>query len=311
MQQPPAKPTTKASLPKPCTTTTATIKTAAPPTRTFFDPWNSSSTGHQRAENRLSGSTSWRDCRNRKLGEQFRSSGRGGGRRVADTVGAGSEGFGIDGRLANGGWERGASGLRTGGQRSLVEVWGARKRRCSSSQEGESHTLDINDKDIVLPPPDHHHLPSSTSTSPPAQRPPSPSSPAQPKQIFSGLCMYINGSTAPLISDQNLKRLLATRGATTSVALGRRTVTHVVLGTPISHRGSGSGSGGGLAASKIQREIERTGGKGVRFVSVEWVLESVKADIRLPESRFASSTLRLAPEGQNSVYGMFTSKAAR
>ena len=86
---------------------------AAKPTRTFFDPWNSSSTGHQRAENRLAGSTSWRSSRNLKLSEQF-ASGAGGGRRVADTVGAGSEGFGEDGRLENGGWERGAKGLRGG-----------------------------------------------------------------------------------------------------------------------------------------------------------------------------------------------------
>jgi hypothetical protein len=46
---------------------------------------------------------------------------------VADTVGAGSEDFGKDGRKANGGWEKGATGLRSGGQKSLAEVWGASK----------------------------------------------------------------------------------------------------------------------------------------------------------------------------------------
>lgn len=56
---------------------------------------NSSATGHQRADNRLSGSTSWRDSRNSKLGEQF-SGGAGGGKRVSDTVGAGSLDFGKD-----------------------------------------------------------------------------------------------------------------------------------------------------------------------------------------------------------------------
>jgi hypothetical protein len=100
---------------------------AAAVSRTFFDPWNSSSTGHQRAENRLSGSTSWRVSRNLKLSEQYKGGLGGGGKRVADTVGAGSEDFGKDGRKTNGGWEKGAKGLRSGGQRSIVEVWGATK----------------------------------------------------------------------------------------------------------------------------------------------------------------------------------------
>lgn len=107
---------------------------AAPAQRTFFDPWNSSSTGHQRAENRLSGSTQWRVSRNLKLAEQYRA-GLGGGRRIADTVGAGSKDFGRDGRKANGGWEKGANGLRTGGQQSLVELWSASKDSKTSPQE--------------------------------------------------------------------------------------------------------------------------------------------------------------------------------
>jgi hypothetical protein len=100
---------------------------AASPVRTFFDPWNSSSTGHQRAENRLSGSTSWRASRNLKLGAQYKGGLGGGGGRVADTVGAGSEHFGQDGTKPNGGWEEGARGLRTGGRQSLTELWSATK----------------------------------------------------------------------------------------------------------------------------------------------------------------------------------------
>ena len=95
------------------------VKKIAKPTRRLFDPWNSSSTGHQRAENRLSGSTSWRDSRTRKLKEQFKDRTGNGGKRVADSVGAGSEGFGTDMRTENGGWERGASGLRSRGQESI------------------------------------------------------------------------------------------------------------------------------------------------------------------------------------------------
>lgn len=119
---------------------------AAPAARTFFDPWNSSSTGHQRAENRLSGSTSWRASRNLKLSEQYKGGLSGGVKRVADTVGAGSKDFGTDGRKANGGWEKGAKGLRTNGQKSLVEAWGATNSNTLSSQEqsfgGSLHTAD-------------------------------------------------------------------------------------------------------------------------------------------------------------------------
>jgi hypothetical protein len=111
----------------PKTTARSVIDAGAASRSKFFDPWNSSSTGHQRAENILSGSTSWRESRNAKLGEQFRGGFSGGAKRVADTVGAGSEGSGKDGRKENGSWEKGASGLRTGGQRSLAEVWGASK----------------------------------------------------------------------------------------------------------------------------------------------------------------------------------------
>jgi hypothetical protein len=129
--------------------------TKAAPARTFFDPWNSSSTGHQRAENRLSGSTSWRVSRNLKLSEQYNGGLGGGGKRVADTVGAGSEAFGKDGRQANGGWEKGAKGLRTGGQTSIAELWGASKsgkelppakvtERCNSPEE-EAVSLDTDD----------------------------------------------------------------------------------------------------------------------------------------------------------------------
>lgn len=55
-----------------------------------FDAWNCSSTGHQRAENRLSGSTGWRQSRSSKLSYQFKSGGTG-GPRISDQVGAGSE----------------------------------------------------------------------------------------------------------------------------------------------------------------------------------------------------------------------------
>jgi hypothetical protein len=60
-----------------------------------------------------------------------------GGKRVADTVGAGSEDFARDGRKENGGWQKGAQGLRTNGQQSLADVWAVSKaaKRTASKQE--------------------------------------------------------------------------------------------------------------------------------------------------------------------------------
>lgn len=123
---------------------------AAPAARTFFDPWNSSSTGHQRAENRLSGSTSWRASRNLKLSEQYKGGLGGGGKRVADTVGAGSEHFGKDGRKGNGGWEKGARGLRTSGQKNLADVWGVSKTGMKASLvKDRDLDLDVDRADVV------------------------------------------------------------------------------------------------------------------------------------------------------------------
>ena len=87
---------------------------AAEPSRKIFDPWNSSATGHQRADNRLAGSTSWRASRTMKLAHQYKA-GAGGGKRMYDSVGAGSKNFGTDGRKENGSWEVDAPGLREKG----------------------------------------------------------------------------------------------------------------------------------------------------------------------------------------------------
>ena len=87
------------------------------------------------------------------------------------------------------------------------------------------------------------------------------------KSIFDGLVIYINGSTSPLISDHKLKHILAENGAKISIALGRRQVTHVILGRPC---GSNNGAGGGLAGGKLEKEIKRVGGCGVKYVGVEW-----------------------------------------
>ena len=218
--------------------------TAAQPARTFFDAWNSSATGHQVADYCLTGSKAWRESRNLKLAAQFRA-GHDGGERVTDTVGPGSGSL-RGGHKTNGGWERGVSGLRGKGQMTLGEAFGARVTKATKEERRCEDELKEGIKE--------------------QQEAGGEKSEIQQRQIFQGLCFYINGSTAPLISDHKLKHLLVERGAKMSIALGRRSVTHVILGTA-NERG---GAGGGLAGGKIQKEIARVGGKGVKFVGVEW-----------------------------------------
>ncbi|KAM3414288.1 hypothetical protein BST61_g10941 [Cercospora zeina] len=306
------------------------VPLAAKPSKQIFDPFNSSATGHQRAENRLGGSTSWRDSRNLKLREQF-SAGSGGGKRMNDTVGAGSLDFGQDGRTENAGWEVGAKGLRTGGQQSIWESMKVKKEEEEGSErpakrmKSEPSTSrpstvvspftpyrkqdgtirqsswtshELSPSDLLEP----IYTPERTDESAevmlkqeqgPMQPPALPDITAEPAdnedgvakkpaapQIFTNLTIYINGCTAPH-SDHKLKHLIRTHGGNLSISLGRRTVTHVILGK-INANG---GCGGGLAGSKIQKEIATLRGKSVKFVSAEWVVDSIKAGKRLPESR--------------------------
>jgi hypothetical protein len=90
--------------------------------------------------------------------------------------------------------------------------------------------------------------------------------------------------------------MLSAHGASHSISLGRRTVSHVILGTTC---------GGGLAATKMQKEFAKTKGKGVKFVTAEWVLSSIKANRRLPETSF--SPPHLASKNQSSIMGMIKS----
>jgi len=309
---------------------------AAKPTKHIFDPFNSSATGHQRADNRLSGSTSWRSSRSLKLHSQF-SSGASGGKRVSDTVGAGSTDWGLDGRLENGGWERGAKGLRGDGQKSLIDagvsltgkagvdsgvrtagIWDVKAKKASQERyedellkEGGSQSSPVAvrtpasaaGKGKVEERDDGRDADADERDG--ADNDQEKAETSHP-QIFRNLTIYINGSTAPTISDHKLKHLLVTHGANVSIALGRRTVTHVVLGHPSNASKAGSGAGGGLAGSKIQKEIARVGGKGVKFVSVEWVIDSIRKGVRVPESGY--ECLRLAPKGTKSVGDMFRGK---
>ena len=210
--------------------------------------------------------------------------------RVFDTVEAGSPMFGRDGRKETGGWETGAPGLRERGCRDV----GVMIKEGSQAEKPKHKSEKIKRE---------QEYPETRTSSTALQEEDGPPPARKEKGIFTGLTIYLNGSTAPTISDHKLKHLLSQHGANISIALGRRSVTHVILGKPNSAKG-GSGAGGGLAGSKIQKEISRVGGKGVKFVSVEWVLESIKTGKRQPEARFAVGD-NIKPVGVKSVYGMF------
>lgn len=265
-----------------------TVPPTAAPIRKTFDPWNSSSTGHQRAENRLGGSTSWRQSRTTKLGNQF-ASGAGGGKRIFDTVGAGSKEFRKDGRKENGSWEKGAKGLRPEGWRDvgMMISKGSQAELEAQNQEKKGKKDEFPETQLKISV-DTEGLERETSK------------PKKPRGVFQDLGFYINGSTAPLVSDHRLKQLLAENGGRICLGLARRSVTHVIIGRP---NGTHGGAGGGLSGTKIEKEIQRVRGCGIKFISVEWVLESLKTGKKLPEYEFEG--VKTAPKGVESVVGMF------
>ncbi|KAJ9664345.1 hypothetical protein H2198_000274 [Neophaeococcomyces mojaviensis] len=273
------------------------------PTRGFFDPFNSSSTGHQHAENRLSGSTSWRKSRSHKLLHQYRdTTGGGGPEHISDLVGLGSTTFGKDGRKENSDWEVDAPGLRESGCQDIRGLISNSKKRSIDAVEKESTNKK---RRVSLGPPSKvpSQLSPRLSHSEDAQTSVEASKHEKeksrvPPQIFKGLVIFLNGSTAPLVSDHKLKRLFAQHGGISSIALGRRTVTHVILGEKC---------GGGLASGKIQKENATVRGKGIKYVTAQWVLDSIDKGIRQPESRYAAAEVKNKMGGsrQRSVAGLF------
>ncbi|XXH03531.1 hypothetical protein Hte_009936 [Hypoxylon texense] len=260
-----------------------------------FDSWNSSATGHQRAENHLGRSTGWRQSRNTKLTSQFKG-GAGGGDRLSDTVGAGSKDW--DPRMQ----ALVTPELRSRAKRSVVDMltkpgtMTASVPSISTAQDTKSNAND-GDRDDMTEAGGKLMAQRKVEDEDELQQMKKP----QSRGIFDGVVVYINGSTHPLISDHKLKHVLAEHGAKTSIHLGRRQVTHVILGRPA---GGTGGAGGGLAGGKLQREIQRVGGRGVKFIGVEWVLESIKAGKRLPETQF--SNLKVATKAQQSVFGLYS-----
>ncbi|KAI4601002.1 hypothetical protein KJ359_013167 [Pestalotiopsis sp. 9143b] len=228
-------------------------KAATPKFGSSFDPWNSSSTGHQRAENRLGGSTGWRESRSAKLQSQFKSDASG-GKRMSDAVGAGSQD-----------WDPALKAivppeLRSRAKSSVMDMLarpGTMKQSLSSASRG-SHSGQGQDDLTAEENISRQRIAEDESRQEEKDR---------PRKIFDGVVIYVNGSTHPIISDHKLKHVLAENGARMSIHLGRRQVTHVILGRPA---GGGGGAGGGLAGGKLQKEIQKVGGAAVKFVGVEW-----------------------------------------
>jgi hypothetical protein len=293
----------------------------------IFDPWNSSSTGHQCAENPFSGTTSWRDTRSAKLKQQFRGEDcprdRAGAlgdqdfsakafdgtcgsvSPVAESYEAGNRS--VNGSTARAGEWRWVSdeeakrahlgvrdircfmgvGKRKAGNWFQVQMQGVKKAKNVPEQRREKGELHATPSTTMAKP---TPAPTSTTVTAPksstiSTRQPPPTSKSNPEpdrrqsnlsttnsssstsKIFTGTTIYINGSTLPQISDHKLKSLLAAHGATIAIGMARRTVSHVIIGQPGT---MWQGAGGGLAAGKLQGEIERGGWKGVRVVGVDW-----------------------------------------
>jgi hypothetical protein len=227
-------------------------------------------------------------------------SGRGGERHLSDLVGAGSADFGKDGRKENGDWEKGAPGLRESGWQDIRHLMGvSRKRHNDSQEEVESCVKKQRKSTSTEDASSQSQATVKVAAKEQTEKETSlPVSSGRLPQIFRGLTIYHNGSTAPTISDHKLKQLFAQHGGNSSIALGRRTVTHVILGNTC---------GGGLASGKINKENTTVGGKGIKYVSVNWVLDSVEKGIRQPEARYVPKSLdgKLGGSGQSSVYAKF------
>lgn len=187
-----------------------------------------------------------------KLSHQFKS-GESGGKRIADTVGAGAAD-----------WDDKAKALipkeiRMRAKHGIKDMLaGSQNSQLSTLYGGKSMlvSLPISDEDMITAKRKKEEDAKEEAKS------------NENKGVFDGLVIYINGSTHPVVSDHKLKHLLAENGAKLSIHLGRRSVTHVILGKPAGSEGSGAG--GGLSGTKFEKEIRRVGGCGIRYVGVEW-----------------------------------------
>ncbi|TQB71649.1 hypothetical protein MPDQ_007364 [Monascus purpureus] len=288
---------------RPPQSSSTAVATPTPRNHLIFDPWNSASTGHQRAERRGPDNTAaWRNTREDILTRQFRGDPPSLINVNANTsirqVPCAGDRDGSRNRL-------GCRDIRSYMVRKMKGGTSINSDSGSGSEKvdvkGRTGTAVVHVKKEENCSAMHHHHPSTLDII-------TASGNGTASRIFAGLTIYINGSTMPLISDHKLRHLLVSHGARIAISLTRRSVTHVIIGRPNKHKPSGPGAGGGLAAGKSQREIGNVGrGRVVKIVGVEWALESIKASKRLSEARFA--VLRMASQSQRSVLGMFEASA--
>lgn len=223
-----------------------------PQNHQIFDSWNTGSTGHQRADGpTLSQTTAWRDTRAQKLGRQFAS---------GDCL---DGGCGSD----NGEWKwikEDKDTAQEKGNHDIRSFMGGVQKRKRNDNDDEMGVSKSSRRDKLPQQQAQAQTPTNTKTEP---NPPKDENP--PRKILTGTTIYINGSTMPLISDHKLKHLLIAHGAKLSLVPARKTITHVIIGRPNANTAGNKGAGGGLAASKVQKEIERCW-RGVKVVGVEW-----------------------------------------
>lgn len=239
--------------------------TPTPTNHEIFDPWNTASTGHQRAENPYSNSSGWRRTRSEKLARQFHSD------KVPtplDSVDTDSANADTRNRsLPEGEWKW-VSGSEAGrleaGCRDIRSYMGVRKRGWSSTVEDNcqgSKEAGYGKRARVR---------TVTETGSEVEKTPSAGleeDTGNKPGLFAGTTIYINGSTMSLVSDHRLKQLLVSHGAKLALCLARNSVTHVIVGKPAA--GPGKGAGGALAAGKLHKEIARSG-RQVKVVYAEW-----------------------------------------
>ncbi|KAI9035237.1 uncharacterized protein KD926_004254 [Aspergillus affinis] len=263
-----------------------------------YDPWTTSSTGHQFAD--LAVSTAYRTIRQEKIARQF-GEGQGDCTFARERSGGRATGAGVGG-LERGTWVEVFDGDRNrdagpgrGGQRDIRGMFGVAKSSSgdtgvmpvggvkpflSSKGEGlKCSTVTGTPSTPAETPCDPHPSSMTPTTHPnnnePELEPENHANTNPPKslqtqthpQIFSTLTIYINAASHPLLSDHKLKHILTLHGATISLSLSRR-VTHIIVGKPNTR--PGHGSGGGLAGGKLQREIARAGCRSWKVVFVEW-----------------------------------------
>lgn len=223
----------------------------------IFDPWNTGSTGRQRADGpTLSQTIAWRDTRTQKLGRQFAS---------GDCLdgGAGSD---------KGEWKWVKENKDTAqgkGCRDIRSFMGGVQKRKRDDNDDETGVLKLSRRDKQAQAQAQSQPETSTPTDTTRSEPNPPNDENPVKKILTGTTIYINGSTMPLISDHKLKRFLIAHGAKLSLVPARNTITHIIIGRPNANTAGNKGAGGGLAASKVQKEIEKCG-RGVKVVGVEW-----------------------------------------